>query len=113
VNYLIEGKPTLFEDYPNKTAILVNVVDGLTMIPEGMRETVFYYVAYGLPGGHFLNAVVSNNLKEAVARADTLNTKALPEYVRYFYNHAPAECWGSEENAANWLKKGKENLNGY
>ena len=41
--------------------------------------------------GRFLTAVVENNLKEAVGRADYVNVRALPIYVKYFYNYAPGQ----------------------
>ncbi len=39
--------------------------------------------------GSFLTAVVGNKLDEAVGRADSVNVRALPIYVKYFYNYAP------------------------
>ena len=39
--------------------------------------------------GHFLTAIVENNLMEACGRADTANTLCLPIYAMYLYNYAP------------------------
>lgn len=39
--------------------------------------------------GRFLTAVVQNNLREAIFRADNTNTKALRLYVYFLYRVAP------------------------
>jgi len=52
--------------------------------------------------GDFLRAVVSNDLFQACGRADDINRPLLPEWVRFFYNHAPGDCWGSKEKMEAW-----------
>lgn len=56
-----------------------------------------------IPTGSFLEAVISNNLKEAVGRADEHNMPLLHLYVKYLYNEAPASCWGSPEKYEYWI----------
>ena len=80
-------------------------------IPEHMREGLAHYIMYGLRPGHFLQAVLENDLKEAVARADGHNAAALAGYVRFLYNGAPIMCWGTEELVNAWVKLG--GLKGY
>lgn len=41
------------------------------------------------PMGSFLTAVVENDLEGAVGKADSTNVRALPVYLKYFYNYAP------------------------
>ena len=73
-------------------------------IPERMRGAITRYIeARRIPGG-FLQAVICNNLSEAVSRADDENIRNLPAYVNFFYNHAPSQCWGSPEKMIKWLK---------
>lgn len=74
-------------------------------IPDYMREGVKLYIEKGIPPGGFLTAVICNDLKGAVARADETNRDRLPDYVMFFYNFAPADCWGSEENMSAWFKR--------
>lgn len=76
-------------------------------IPERMRSSIDLYVNHYISPGHFLTAVLSNDLKEACARADDENMQNLPAYVAFFYNHAPSNCWGSRENVKLWLSKRK------
>ncbi len=69
-------------------------------------NTLFNIAAYinlGQPPGHFLGAVLTNDLKEAVTRADEGNLATLPAIVGYLYNKAPAHCWGSEDRVKAWL----------
>jgi hypothetical protein len=54
--------------------------------------------------GHFLTAVLSNDLCEAVARADEESMAALRQIVMFVYNNLPGICWGSQEKVAAWAK---------
>lgn len=65
------------------------------------------YVENGVCPGSFLQAVITNNLRDSVGRADDENIANLPAYVSYFYNEAPGTCWGSEEIMETWLKQFK------
>lgn len=88
----------------------MNWKEKLTMLPERMRGGVERYIERGIEPGDFLSAVIRNNLKEAVGRADDENANLLAVYVRYFYSHAPYQCWGSPERFKAWIDRG--GLNG-
>jgi hypothetical protein len=62
------------------------------------------YLDDGYHPGHFLAAIIENDLKEAVMRADDKNLRAIPEYVRWFYNHAPIVSWGYSGAIAEYQK---------
>ena len=72
-------------------------------IPRRMMYSLRAYIERGVPLGDFLRAVVSNDLKGAVLRADDVNIRNLPAYVYYLYNEAPAICWGSADKVEKWL----------
>lgn len=72
-------------------------------IPLHMVESMVAYIVKRRPTGSFLRAIISNNLKEAVMLADHKNIKIIPIYVSWFYNHAPASCWGSSDAYSHWL----------
>ena len=74
-------------------------------IPEYMMESIDNYISKRIPTGDFLEAVISNDLTGAVARADTNNLPNLPAFVSYFYNEAPSECWGSSEKYQRWISQ--------
>jgi len=72
-------------------------------IPAHMLDSLLAYVDDRRPVGHFLTAIICNDLKEAVNCADDENLRNLPAYVGYLYNEAPMICWGSKEKMYKWL----------
>ena len=78
-------------------------------IPGHMMESLVAYIEDRRPVGHFLTAILQNDLKEAVARADDHNLANLPAYIGYLYNSAPSPCWGSPQKVAKWLAKETDN----
>lgn len=72
-------------------------------VPEGLHEGLIEYVAARRPTGHFLLAVLSNDLHEACARADEDNRVHLFALVFFLRNYAPAACWGSRDRVVAWL----------
>lgn len=72
-------------------------------IPRYMWDGIIYYLTEGLAPGHFLTAVISNDLYEAVSRADNTNIHLLDRYITFFYNYTPTGCWGSPSNFDDWI----------
>lgn len=79
-------------------------------IPAYMRDALQRYIEHGEPPGDFLTAVISNNLLEAVSRADDHNQINLPAYVAYLYNEAPPGSWGSPEKMQAWIETKQSQL---
>jgi hypothetical protein len=73
-------------------------------IPPHMHDGLIRYIVDGIPPGDFLTAVINNDLREAVGRADLLNRAALADYVMFFYNDAPSGCWGRPDAMETWCK---------
>jgi hypothetical protein len=71
-------------------------------IPESTIETLTAWIEGGRPMGDFCEAVVSNDLREACARADEHNRHALFEIVAWLYNYAPICSWGSPKVLKTW-----------
>lgn len=71
-------------------------------IPTYTLETIGAWISDARPTGGFLHAVLCNDLKEAVKRADDANIIALPLIVAYLYSYAPSACWGSPQRVADW-----------
>jgi hypothetical protein len=80
-------------------------------IPDHMMGAIQRYIEHGIHPGDFLRAVISNDLREAVGRADDENRRNLPAYVAYFYNEAPTGCWGSSSNYQSWIKSFEDREN--
>jgi hypothetical protein len=77
--------------------------DKYPLIPSYMYEGIINYVVHHIKPGHFLSAVIQNDLKEAVASTDNENQEAIVSYVKFFYNDTPGDCWGSKQNYNEWL----------
>ena len=73
-------------------------------IPFYMYDGLIFWILYGELPGDFLTAVLKNDLKEAIARADDINRDRLRNYVQFLYNEAPNQCWGSPEKVKAWRK---------
>jgi hypothetical protein len=72
-------------------------------VPAHMIGGIDRYVEHHIEPGGFLRAVLENNLKEALGRADMENRYALFDIVSYIYNECPFQCWGSPEKVGLWL----------
>jgi len=78
----------------------------LSRLPVDARDSVVRYVLFGSDGGSFLTKLVENDLFGVMGRADLENRARLFDYVNFFYNFAPSECWGSKEAVRAWMAKG-------
>ena len=75
------------------------------LIELRFKESIDAYIALGRPTGGFLEAVISNDLKEAIGRADSEALENIPHIVAYLYNDCPGNCWGSPKRYNEWLQK--------
>jgi len=74
------------------------------MIPAHTKAALDRYVEHKMLPGGFLMAVLSNDLFGAVGRADSENLAALPDIVKYVYNHMPADSWGSVDKVYKFVE---------
>lgn len=72
-------------------------------IPEAILSGFYGYIEELRPTGGFLLAVLCNNLRESIMRADDVNGKILDRIVGFAYQHLPSCSWGSQEVVTNWL----------
>lgn len=72
-------------------------------LPEHMRDGMKLYLEERIEPGGFMYAVLTNDLREAVSRADATNLRYLTNIVSYCYNEIPSVCWGSVERVNRWL----------
>jgi len=73
------------------------------LAPPIAVESLKLYIVQGIPPGDFLEAVLANDLMEAVGRADCNNLAVLPHIVAWVYIHVPRVATGSFENVRAWL----------
>ena len=76
----------------------------LFMRPE-IVESLQRYAQGHIEPGSFLRACLENNLKEAMAQADTYNSVAIFPIVNFIYNFIPNEAQGSPEKVQAWLSQ--------
>ena len=74
-------------------------------IKKSTLDSLKRYVENRIPTGDFLYAVLTNDLMEAMGRADNENREALFEICGYVYNEMPSTCHGSPEKVAKWLSE--------
>jgi len=82
----------LFGQQARAAGVPHHVIDGLSL-----------YVLLGIQPGHFLTAVLENDLRESFARADEECRRGLFALVCFLYNGIPARAWGSPERVEQWL----------
>lgn len=99
-------------DEPTRAYLDKKITDAFRhrAIPPGLWNGLREYITNGRPTGLFLEAVISNDLKEACQRADLTNRNFLFNLVSFLYDVAPAGCWGSRENYSAWVQRGREAL---
>ena len=72
-------------------------------VPPHLHAPLRMYLVHGYHPGHFLTAVLMNDLAGAVVRADDEAAAGLPYIVRFLFNYAPGWCWGSEQRVKDYL----------
>jgi hypothetical protein len=85
-----------------RAVALQEAESGIHLVPPHLREGIVRYALDGGHIGHFLTAVVSNDLHQAVSRGDDQSLAALKGLMQFLYNYAPAPCWGSPVKVAAW-----------
>jgi len=96
----IERREGTIEDLMEDAEILQDFGQIRQNIVEGLNRFVLLHQ----PVGHFLTAVLSNNLREAFARADADNQKTMFQIVSYCHNQIPGNCWGTPEKVKAWVE---------
>ena len=78
-------------------------IELLDDIPQHNRAGLKRYIEHGIKPGSFLEAVLCNDLLDAVRWADHDNRQALPAYVFFLLRYAPTACYGSRHNYEVWI----------
>ncbi len=73
------------------------------LCPDTIKAALNAYAHDHREAGGFVMSVLENNLREAVARADHINTALLPCIVSYANMRMPHGSWGSPEAVKEWL----------
>jgi hypothetical protein len=68
-----------------------------------MKGGVSRYILNGVRPGHFLTALLSNDLRGTFERADDENQRHVLDYIKLLYNFAPQQAWGSKAKVDDWV----------
>lgn len=75
-------------------------------IPATTLHDLIRYCVEGRGGGHFINALLTNDLQGAFKHADNSNIRALWAITTWLFNRAPRECQGSKVVVDEWRMRG-------
>jgi hypothetical protein len=64
-------------------------VEFARLIPQHLQGGLLRWIACAVPAGHFMQAVLSNNLFEAFNRGDQTSAAAMKNIVVFLQNYAP------------------------
>jgi hypothetical protein len=91
---------------PAIVKLVVTGVDALDWpaLPEKYRHGLRSYIEHGARPGSFLSAVLENDLRQSMGRADVESRRDLFAIVVWLHNEAPAIVWGSAAHVSDWLE---------
>jgi len=81
------------------------LIDYETAPNQSMVPGIKRYVENRIRPGHFLTALLSNDLTGTFNRADGTNEPLIREWVRWVYNEMPFPMVGSREKVEAWLSE--------
>jgi len=73
-------------------------------IPGYMHDGIVRYFENGIRPGSFLCAIINNDLRAAVAFADSTNKHIIHRYVQWLYSVAPSSSWGYDGAVSNFIE---------
>ena len=74
-------------------------------VPSHLLEALVHWGKQECITGDFLGAVLSNDLMEAIGRADANSMASLKHIAMFIYNELPRDCHGSKETVKHWQKE--------
>lgn len=80
-------------------------------IPARTKDTIDNYVGKGWRPGHFVSAMLANDLKGAFGAADIINRHYMFEICSYIYNEIPCKSHGSYQAINDWIAMIQEDTN--
>ena len=86
--------------------ITAEMVAALAPQAEHLAGGLERYFNHRIPTGSFLEAVLKNDLRDAMWRATPQSARAIPVVVAWLNEFAPSTAWGSPEAVQAWLKGG-------
>src|SRR5579871_6902369 len=79
----------------------------LERLPANLADGLRAYVLCGTRPGAFLQAVVANDLYNALRRMQPLSGEMLRNVCAWLHRYAPDVCHGSSEKLESWITAGQ------
>lgn len=76
----------------------------VSQLPEHCRASMIGYLEYGFELGGFMYSILTNDLRGAVKRADTVNRFQLLPWIDFCLGELPGNSWGSPQHVSAWMK---------
>lgn len=76
----------------------------LSGVPSHLVEPLALYIAFGIPPGDCLTAILANDLMEAFGRADEGTARGMRNICTFIYSYAPSGCHGSYETVEEYAR---------
>ena len=80
------------------------------------KESLNIYRDYGILPGHFLTAILCNDLRNTCHYANAYNESIISEIVKFCWDILPPQSWGDPELVKKWVNhsgfEGLENRKG-
>lgn len=74
-------------------------------VPEHLQHGIIAYIVDGITPGAFVTAIVCNDLRRTFQSAAENSVKHIEAIVAFFYQKAPAGCWGDVESMVRWQRE--------
>jgi hypothetical protein len=84
-------------------AVRAMIAEGRELVPDHLWPGLERYFVKRVRPGQFLVALLSNDLREAVGRADPVSFAALPDLLRFLCTFAPRGSHGHARAVDQWL----------
>lgn len=87
-----------------RETLVLEVIGGVAAfnVPEHLRDGLVRYFSDGILPGSFLQAVLCNDLAQAVTRADPVAFHGLRALMAFLDACAPEQSWGSRMAVLTW-----------
>ena len=92
---------------PDHDTALLHALDH-ARVPDHLHDGLMSYLRYGIPPGSCLQAILSNDLKEACFKADPVTEGAFRHIVIFLAQFAPWTSWGTPEFYEAWIVSGSD-----
>jgi hypothetical protein len=75
-------------------------------VPQHLRNGLARYILHGIRPGGFLDALLVNDLRLSVHRADAESLRAIPQVLEFLHWNAPSACYGTPQRHDAWMERG-------